>query len=64
MTTQDAENLRKYGKETYRVHINYGYGLIRNSYAFSERKREDFRHALYRENFSGKNYRKCPEVQN
>lgn len=42
MTTQDAVNLCKYSEETYRVHINYGYGLIKNSYAFSERTTRGF----------------------
>lgn len=58
MTTQDAENLRKYGKETYRVHINYGYGLIRNSYAFSERTTRGFQACVIQGEFQRKKLQK------
>lgn len=36
-TTQDAVNLKKYSNATKKVNLSYGYGLIRKSYAFSER---------------------------
>lgn len=45
-TTQDVVNLSKYSKETKRVNCSYGYGLIRNSYAFSERVVNGFDYTL------------------
>lgn len=45
-TTQDAKNLSHYSKRTKRVNCSYGYGLIRNSYAFTKRVVEGFDYKL------------------
>lgn len=45
-TTQDAPNLSHYSPKTKRVNCSYGYGLIRNSYAFSKRVLEGFDYKL------------------
>lgn len=42
MTTQDAKVLSKYADNTYKVHLNYGVGFIKNHYSLSERTLEGF----------------------
>lgn len=45
-TTQDVINLSKYSEGTKRINCSYGYGLIRDSYAFSKRVVDGFDYKL------------------